>query len=97
MKRTETQPISRVLDDFFQDNPILREKLAETKLLHSWEKVLGTSISRYTESLFIRKRSLYVRLSSSVLKNELMMSREKLVSRLNAEAGMSVIDDIIFT
>jgi Protein of unknown function (DUF721). len=96
MKRTESKSIGRILDDFFQDNPVLREKLAETKLINSWEKVLGSGIDRYTESMYIKKRSLYVRLSSSVLKSELMMSREKLVSILNTEAGMSVIDTIVF-
>jgi len=96
MKRTESKSIGRILDDFFQDNPVLREKLAETKLINSWEKVLGSGIDRYTESMYIKKRSLYVRLSSSVLKSELMMSREKLVSILNTEAGMNVIDTIVF-
>jgi Protein of unknown function (DUF721). len=96
MKRTESKSIGRILDDFFQDNPVLREKLAETKLINSWEKVLGSGIDRYTESMYIKKRSLYVRLSSAVLKSELMMSREKLVSILNTEAGMNVIDTIVF-
>ena len=96
MKRTETKVLSRVLDDFFEGNPLLQEKLAETKLLNSWGKALGAGVEHYTESLYVKKRCLYVRLTSSVLKNELMMCREKLVQNLNDAAGRSVIDGIVF-
>ena len=97
MKRTDPKPIGQVLDDFLQDNPLLQEKLAETKLLDSWEKVLGAGISHYTKNLYVKKNLLYVQLTSSVVKNELMMCREKLVQKLNAEAGREVIFGIIFT
>lgn len=96
MKRTETKPLRQALDEFLLDNPIVGEKLAETKLLNSWETILGSGVNRYTENMYVRKRSLYVRLSSSVLKSELMMCREKLVQKLNAAAGQDVIDGIVF-
>lgn len=96
MRRTETKSLGSALDEFLQENPILVEKLAETRLLNSWEKVLGAGVSRYTASMYVKKRRLYVKLTSAVLKSELMMSREKLVQNLNAEAGREVIDEIVF-
>jgi len=95
MRRVKTQTIGTVLDDFFDLNPELAGKLAEVRLMDSWKKVLGPSVSRFTENLFIRKRTLYVRLTSSVLKNELMMCREQLINKLNNETGRDVIDSII--
>jgi len=94
MKRVNTQLIGTVLDDYFEQNPGLADKLAEVRLLDSWKNVLGSSVSRFTEHLFIKKRTLYVRLSSSVLKSELMMCREQLILKLNDQAGRNVIDSI---
>lgn len=97
MKCVNTQQIGTVLDDFFVQNPELADKLAEVRLINSWKTVLGPSVSRFTENLFIKKRKLYVHLTSSVLKSELMICRNQLISKLNNEAGRDVIDSIILT
>jgi len=94
MKRVNTQGIGTVLDNFFEQNPNLADKLAEVRLIDAWKTVLGTAVSRYTGNLYIKKRTLYVRLTSSVLKSELMMCREPLIIKLNKEAGREVIDSI---
>lgn len=94
MKRINTQLIGAVLDNYFEQNPELADKLAEVRLLDAWKTALGPSISRFTDSLFIKKRTLYVRLTSSILKSELMMCREQLIIKLNNEAGRDVIDSI---
>jgi GTP-dependent phosphoenolpyruvate carboxykinase len=94
MKRVNTQTIGTVLDDFFRQNPELADKIAEVRLLDSWKAVLGSSVSRFTGNLFIKKRTLYVRITSSVLKSELMMCREQIIIKLNKEAGRNVIDSI---
>jgi len=94
MKRINTQSIGTVLDDFFEQNPELADKMAEVRLKDSWNTALGSSVSRFTDQLFIKKRTLFVRLNSSVLKSELMMCSEQLIARLNKEAGRQVIDSI---
>jgi len=74
----------------------LEGPLNEYRLIQSWTDVLGKPIERYTRDLYIRGQTLYVRLSSSVLKNELMMQRSMLVQNLNAAVGAQVITDIRF-
>lgn len=95
MKRTNTQSIADILKDFLEENPQLNEKMAETRALAAWESLMGRAAARYTTRLYIRKRVLYVYLSSAVLRGELSMCREQLVERLNEKAGMSVLDDIV--
>ncbi|GHU91312.1 hypothetical protein FACS1894155_10830 [Bacteroidia bacterium] len=96
MKRTNAQTIKEAINLFLEENSVLTDKLAETGLINSWGKILGSITERYTTNIYIHKKILYVQLSSSILKNELMMCREKLISRLNKEAGKEVIIDIIF-
>ena len=95
MKRTNTQTLSDILKDFFEDNPIVAQKLAENRLIKAWEKVTGKAVSRYTESLYIKNQTLYIRLSSAVLRNELSLCRSDLIIKLNEEAGTKVINQIV--
>ena len=97
MKRTNTQTLNEVLKDFFLENPFIAEKIGETRLINAWEIVLGKATARYTERLYIKNKTLYVSLSSAVLRNELSFCRSDLINKLNKEAGMEVIDNIVLT
>jgi hypothetical protein len=96
MKRTYSQTIGKLLEEFFENNPYMADKLAETRLINYWSE-MNPAIRRYTSNVFIKNRILYVKLVSSVLKNELMMCREQLIINLNREVGRNIIDQIIFT
>ncbi|MCL1939019.1 MAG: DUF721 domain-containing protein [Candidatus Azobacteroides sp.] len=96
MKKTDSQPIGKILAQFFEDNPQMADKLAETRLIDYWN-TMNPAVTRYTSGLFIKNRTLYVKLKSAVLKSELMMHREQLIGTLNQQAGRKVIDEIIFT
>ena len=74
----------------------LEDKLNETNLINSWEKVMGQVVAKRTSKLYIHNRKLFVSLSSAPLRDELTQSRDKIVARLNEEAGCQVIDEILF-
>lgn len=95
MERKEVKKIGTLVDEFVKTHR-LEEGLAEYRLKKSWKKLLGTGISRKTKSLVIKNRRLIVTIQSSVIRNELMMMKDTLIPRLNAEAGHDVIDDIVF-
>jgi len=95
MKRRKAEQVGNVVQALLRQQG-LEAPLNEFRLVQSWTEVLGTSVERYTRDLYIRGQTLFVRLSSSVLKNELMMQRTSLVQRLNAAVGAQVITDIRF-
>ena|SRR6218665_2363057 len=73
----------------------LDDKLAERRLVNSWEEVMGKMIANHTKDLFIKHRQLFVTLDSSALRNELSMARSKIVKMMNEAAGAEVITDVI--
>jgi predicted nucleic acid-binding Zn ribbon protein len=75
----------------------LTDKLDETRLIACWEKVVGKLIGRHTEGMYVKSRTLFVKLDSAALRNELAMAKSKLIINLNRTAGKEVIDDIRFT
>jgi predicted nucleic acid-binding Zn ribbon protein len=73
----------------------LNQKLHETQLIGKWEKVVGKLIASHTRSLSIRNKKLYVKTHSSVIRNELSLSKDMIIKKLNKAVGEEVIDDII--
>jgi hypothetical protein len=65
-------------------------------MVQSWQELLGKTVSRYTRNIYFSKGILYVEISSPVVKNELIMVREEIRSRLNKEAGEEMVTKIVF-
>jgi hypothetical protein len=95
MRRKNAQTIGEALKDFFEENTELRKKILEIRIKRAWEEVLGPMIQQYTRNIYVKNNTLYVSLTSSVLRNELTLSRDKLVKSLNNYAGSVVIHTII--
>ena len=95
MKRNNTEQIGDVLRQFLRQQG-LETPLNEYRLVDAWKDVVGPVITRYPTNLFIKNQILYVSLSSSVIRQELMMGREMLIRNLNAQVGSQVIVNIVF-
>ena len=95
MRRNNAEQIGDVIRKFFRQNG-LESPLIEYRLVLAWKDVVGPAITRYTSNLYIKNQILYVHLTSSVLRQELMMGREMLVRSLNEQVGAQVIVNIIF-
>ena len=94
MKKTDSEQVGGVILQYLREMG-LETPLNEHRLIQAWDKVLGQSVSRYTKEIRIYNQVLFVTISSAALRNELMMRRTELVSRLNAEAGAQVITQIV--
>jgi predicted nucleic acid-binding Zn ribbon protein len=94
MKRSNALPIGDMIHRFLRDEG-LESPLNEYRLIQSWETVLGKAISRYTGQMYIKNQTLYVHLTSPALRQNLQMSRQTLVHRLNEAVGAQVIVDIV--
>ena len=95
MKKQEPQSIKEIIAQFIAAND-MGQKLDETQLIRLWPKIAGETVNTYTQSLQVRNRTLYVHLTSAVLRNELMMLRNELLRRYTEEFGHPVIDNIVF-
>lgn len=95
MQRRNTQTLGEVLRDFFEDNTELYEKMMEIRVQRAWGEVLGPTIMQYTRNIYVKDKVLHVSLTSSVLRSELTLCRDRLVKSLNDYAGSAVISQII--
>ena len=94
MERKSEQKIGSLLDEFIRVNR-LEQGLAEYRLKKAWNELLGVSVSKATQSLYVKNRILFVKLHSSVMRNELSMMKDEIIKRLNESAGRDIIEDLI--
>jgi predicted nucleic acid-binding Zn ribbon protein len=94
MRRSKTISLAEALQDYISEMK-LGDKLSEVGLISSWEEMVGRAIASRTKKIYIKDQVLYVHLSSSVVRNELLMLRNALKDRLNEKAGKEVIRDIV--
>lgn len=96
MKRGNTEHIADVIHRLLRQEG-LETPLNEHRIIEAWSDVAGPVVTRYTRNLFIKNQTLYVQLASSVIRQELMMSRGLLMRNLNERVGAQVIYNIVFT
>ncbi len=94
MSDKNSNDIGNLFKMFIQENK-LKPKLYEAKLKSSWVEVMGKLIDNYTSDISLKKRVLYIRLTSAPLRNELLMSKTKLIDLLNKKLGEEFIQDIV--
>lgn len=95
MKKSNEILLKDAILAFLKENK-LETKLNETKVITSWETVVGKLISRHTDQMYIKDRVLFVKVDSAALREELSYQRSKLIKKLNKESGTDAIDDIKF-
>lgn len=96
MRKHNSESLGEVLRQFFEENQFFKRKFAESRVISGWGKILGSAVASYTDNIFLRNGTLYVHLSSSVLRAELAMSKEQILINLNRHVGMDVVKDIVF-
>ena len=69
MRKSNTQTIGQVLKEYIKSLRI-GGKLKELEIIHEWESLLGRSVSQRTRRIYIKDKTLYVELNSSVVRNE---------------------------
>ena len=94
MKRTNDKTLKEAIEQMLQVYK-LKRKFDETSLIAAWPELMGRSVANRTKQIYIRDRKFFVRLESSVLKNELVMIRSQIVEKLNERAGSKVIDEMV--
>jgi predicted nucleic acid-binding Zn ribbon protein len=94
MRKNNTEKIGKVIEDYIEALDV-KGKLKEVRLIRSWEEIVGKTIAKKTDNIYIKEGKLFVVMNSSIARNELSMLKNSLIGRLNEKAGSKVISDII--
>lgn len=94
MRKSNTQKLGDVIADCLREMRI-EQKLKEVHVVSQWESMMGKTVAVRTDRIYIRNRTLYIHVTSSVLKTELLMMRQEIIDKLNENAGEKVVEQIV--
>ena len=91
----DAQKIKAILGEFISKNA-LSDGIDTARIQENWSSIMGENISAYTKEVSFQQDVLIVKLSSSILRQELSYGKEKIVEMINKSLGGNKIQDIRF-
>jgi predicted nucleic acid-binding Zn ribbon protein len=79
----------------FLNQSRLKGSIQALQIEEVWETVMGKTIARYTDSLRVINKTLFITTNVAPLKQELLYQKEKIKLRINEALGDKVIDDVV--
>ena len=76
------------------DKNKLQKGITELDVVEAWKQVMGTGVVTYTKEIKFKSNILYVKLSSSALREELSYGKSKIIDILNEHLGKTLINTI---
>lgn len=93
-RNNEHISISDALKEFVETHK-LEKGLDKINVADAWAKLMGNGVNNYTNSVNLERDTLYIQLSSSVLREELSYGKQKIINLLNEELGKEIVKKLI--
>lgn len=77
-------------------NKFFGDGLRKVFIKKIWLNVMGKNVSQYTENIYIKNNTLFLKINSSALKQELSYGKDKIIDNFNNEIGSDEIKKIVF-
>ena len=94
-RKSETSSVKDAIEAML-DSYKLRGKFDQNKLINSWESMMGKSISKRTEKIFIKEKVLFVKLNSAPLRQELTIAKSKVLEIIHRQFDKDLVKDVKF-
>ena len=93
-RNNEHISIRDALKEFVETNK-LEKGLDKVNVTDAWAKLMGNGVNNYTTGVHLERETLYIQLSSSVLREELSYGKQKIIDMLNEELGKEIVKNLI--
>lgn len=81
-RENDTNKIKDLIPQMLQENK-LQKGMDQIYVKEAWANVMGQGVINYTESVSIKNQTLYVKLTSSALREELGYGKDKIVKMMD--------------
>lgn len=96
LKRTSNEaPLKEVLDRWLKAYGY-DGKMKEMDVLEAWPEMMGTAVANRTSEIYIKNKKLFLKMDSSVMREELSYGKDVIIQRVNEKAGTEIITDVWF-
>lgn len=89
-----TFKLGEALKEFIQSSK-LKNGLRSAQIEDVWLEIMGTTIAKYTDKIYIFDQKLFIQTSVGPLKNELGFQKVQIMERVNEKMGDNTITEVI--
>ena len=89
-RKNDNLRLGEALQEFIAENK-LQKGMDRVNAREAWKNLMGNGVNNYTTAIELRNDTLFVSLSSSVLREELSLGKSKIIKLLNEELGKDLI------
>ena len=93
-RQSNQSTVGDVLKQIIQVNK-LQPGMDQIDVKEAWQNLMGNGVNSYTKNVAFRGSTLYVELSSSVLREELSHGKSKIITMINEELKREVIKEVV--
>ncbi|XLS30425.1 DUF721 domain-containing protein [Flavobacteriaceae bacterium M23B6Z8] len=93
-RMNENLSMSEALKEFISENS-LEKGMDKIEVKNVWADLMGNGVNKYTTDVRLQNDTLYVQLSSAVLREELSYGKEKIIKLVNEEMGKQVVKKLV--
>lgn len=94
-RKKEVAPLQEAFEELLKAYR-LKDKFDERQVIQAWPEMMGNTVAKRTESLYVRDKKLFVKINSGPVKKELSMNRSKVLELISSRFGEEVILEVIF-
>lgn len=86
--------IGDVLKEIIQVNK-LQPGMDQISVKEAWVALMGNGVNSYTKNVVLKGSTLYVELTSAVLREELSYGKDKIIKMINDELRRDIITSVV--
>jgi hypothetical protein len=86
--------ISSILNEIIVANK-WQGGIDEVAVKDAWKNLMGKGVNNYTKNVLLKGSTLYVELTSAVLREELHYGKDKIIKMINEELQKEVIKEVV--
>ena len=91
MNNTEIKDLVNI---FLKKNKLERG-LLDLEVKKVWHELMENGVSNYTSDVSLKNKTLYIKLTSPALKEELSYGKEKLIKLINERFEKTIVEKIV--
>ncbi len=93
-RRNNESSIGDVLREIIANNK-LQPGIDQIAVKDAWKNLMGNGVNTYTRNIVLKGNTLYVELTSAVLREELSYGKDKIIRMINEELRRDVVAAVV--
>lgn len=79
----------------FLEKSRIKNDIQSLQIEDHWVKIMGETISKFTDKVEIRNGTLFIYTAVAPLRNELIFQKELIIQRVNESIGETLVRDVV--